>query len=82
MADFIVEKFVANGLMKREYDKVKLHATIMNTRFKNIDDDNQQKSWHKKPRSPRGANVFDARKVFEVTSNSIILMQMKPVVLL
>ena len=30
----IVEKFVATGLMRRQYDSVKLHLTVMNTKFK------------------------------------------------
>ena len=33
LADQIVEKFVSSGLMRREYDRVKLHLTVMNSRF-------------------------------------------------
>ena len=33
LADQIVEKFVASGLMRREYDRVKLHLTVMNSRY-------------------------------------------------
>ena len=33
MADRIVDKFVASGLMRRQYDRVKLHLTVMNTAF-------------------------------------------------
>ena len=31
IADRIVDKFVSVGLMTREYDRVKLHVTLMNT---------------------------------------------------
>ena len=31
---FSVDKFVASGLMRREYDRVKLHLTLINTLFR------------------------------------------------
>lgn len=34
IADRLVEHFVAAGLMVREWDRVKLHATVMNTLFR------------------------------------------------
>lgn len=34
MADRLVEHFVSAGLMVREWDKVKLHGTVMNTLFR------------------------------------------------
>ncbi|XP_021253801.1 activating signal cointegrator 1 complex subunit 1 isoform X3 [Numida meleagris] len=34
IADQLVERFVASGLMLREWDRVKLHATVMNTLFR------------------------------------------------
>ena len=34
IVDGIVEKFVQSGLMRREYDRVKLHATLLNTLFR------------------------------------------------
>ena len=33
MADRIVDKFIASGLMRRQYDRVKLHLTVINTSF-------------------------------------------------
>ena len=33
------EKFVQSGLMKREYDRVKLHATLLNTLFRKDEGD-------------------------------------------
>ena len=37
--EFSVEKFVSSGLMKKEYDKVKLHATLLNTLFRKDEGD-------------------------------------------
>lgn len=34
IADQLVERFVASGLMLKEWDRVKLHATVMNTLFR------------------------------------------------
>lgn len=34
IADKLVERFVASGLMLKEWDRVKLHATVMNTLFR------------------------------------------------
>jgi len=35
----IVDKFVESGLMRREYDRVKLHLTLMNTLFRKEQED-------------------------------------------
>ena len=43
-ADKIVEKFVASGLMRRQYDRVKLHVTVMNTKFKRTFQEQNEKS--------------------------------------
>lgn len=32
--DRIVDRFVVSGLMQKEYDRVKLHCTLLNTRFR------------------------------------------------
>lgn len=34
IADQLVDRFVASGLMLKEWDRVKLHATVMNTLFR------------------------------------------------
>jgi len=34
LADRIVDIFVSTRLMKREYDQVKLHVTVINTRLR------------------------------------------------
>lgn len=68
LADALVEVFVCKGLMKKEYDKVKLHATVMNTKQRN-DSDGQTPA--KKSRSdlpPRFTKriSFDARKIISL----------------
>ncbi|XP_062859741.1 activating signal cointegrator 1 complex subunit 1 [Trichomycterus rosablanca] len=64
IADMLVESFVASGLMVREWERVKLHATVMNTLFRkdqSVDD----------KAGPRRQNVkdreaFDARNILEM----------------
>ena len=33
-ADSLVERFVQSGLMRREHERVKLHCTILNSKFR------------------------------------------------
>ena len=35
-ANKVVERFVASGLMKQEYDRVKLHCTLINSLFRKV----------------------------------------------
>ena len=37
ISDLIVDKFVNTGLMRRQYDRVKLHVTVMNSLFRKND---------------------------------------------
>ena len=37
LADQLVDKFVSEGLMVKQYDRVKLHLTLMNTLFRKDD---------------------------------------------
>ena len=69
LADALVDKFVSKGLMKREYDRVKLHATVMNTKQR---DSPEEQTPAKKSRSdvpPRFKRriSFDARKLITVS---------------
>lgn len=34
IADKLLDRFVTSGLMMKEWDRVKLHATVMNTLFR------------------------------------------------
>ena len=68
LSDALVDRFVSKGLMKREYDRVKLHATVMNTKQR---DDAEGQTPAKKSRSdvpPRFKKriSFDARKIMKV----------------
>jgi len=69
MADHIVEKFVSVGLMRKEYDSVKLHATVINTNFKEEADKNQDVTSNKPENRRHKVTYFDARKVFELCDN-------------
>ncbi|KAJ8916100.1 hypothetical protein NQ315_004466 [Exocentrus adspersus] len=54
IADTISEYYYKSGLARRQYDKVKLHVTLMNTRYRNADE---------KPEK------FDARKILDQYEN-------------
>merc|ERR1711874_589346 len=59
-AEAIVDKFVESGLMGRQYDRVKLHVTLMNTLFRKESGDVGDKNDFLENRES-----FDARPVFE-----------------
>lgn len=58
-ADGIVDLFIDSGLMTRQYDKVKLHVTLMNTLFRKDAGDHGDKNDQTERES------FDSRGVFE-----------------
>ena len=75
LADALVERFVSKGLMKKEYDRVKLHATVMNTKLRS---DSERQTPAKKSRSdlpPRFSKrmTFDARKTISVRFHGVFL---------
>eukprot|EP00794_Sanderia_malayensis_P011270 gene11270-12450_t len=71
IAEFIVDSFVSKGLMKREYDRVKLHATVINTKFLNIIEGEQTKddSSNRSHGQINKRSTFDARKVIQLCEN-------------
>ena len=73
LADALVERFVSKGLMKKLYDRVKLHATVMNTKLRS---DSEGQTPSKKSRSdlpPRFSKrmTFDARKIISVRIHDV-----------
>ncbi|XP_048167753.1 activating signal cointegrator 1 complex subunit 1 isoform X1 [Corvus hawaiiensis] len=63
VADQLVERFVASGLMRKEWDRVKLHATVMNTLFRKDPTEEQNstmtgKSSFKERESFNGQNIL------------------------
>ena len=64
----MVERFVSKGLMKKEYDKVKLHATVMNTKQRNTSDEQTPAKKSRTNVPPRFTKrlSFDARKIISV----------------
>ncbi|CAL8237210.1 unnamed protein product [Boreogadus saida] len=63
MADRLVEHFVSAGLMVREWDRVKLHGTVMNTLFRK--DSTAEDSGGPGRRNPRDREAFDARNILK-----------------
>uniref|UniRef100_A0A8C6T7S5 Activating signal cointegrator 1 complex subunit 1 n=1 Tax=Neogobius melanostomus TaxID=47308 RepID=A0A8C6T7S5_9GOBI len=81
IADRLVEHFVSCGLMVREWDRVKLHGTVMNTLFRK-DSTAEGSSSGGKPVNAREA--FDARNILktfgsfhfgELDLNTVLLSQ-------
>ena len=58
IVDGIVEKFVQSGLMRRDYDRVKLHVTLLNTLFRKDQGDLGD-------RDRKERESFDGREVLE-----------------
>jgi len=61
IADMIVDKFVSSGLMKKEYDRVKLHLTVMNTLFRKEQGDIGEKQ----NKNTKVRESFDCRPILE-----------------
>ncbi|XP_053197132.1 activating signal cointegrator 1 complex subunit 1 [Scomber japonicus] len=63
IADRLVEHFVSAGLMVREWDRVKLHGTVMNTLFRKDSTVEDTGGQGRQPMSEREA--FDARNILK-----------------
>ena len=70
----MVERFVSKGLMKKEYDKVKLHATVMNTKQRNTSDEQTPAKKSRTDVPPRFTKrlSFDARKIISVRLHNYV----------
>ncbi|NXO69087.1 ASCC1 protein, partial [Phainopepla nitens] len=83
VADQLVERFVASGLMLKEWDRVKLHATVMNTLFRKDPTEERNstmtgKSSFKERESFNGQNILKLFENFhfgEVQLDSVCLSQ-------
>ena len=68
LSDALVDIFVSEGIISRQYDRVKLHLTLMNTLFRKEDTggiaDNEVGSSKRDRRPPRES--LDARKILEI----------------
>lgn len=82
LADRLVEHFVSSGLMVREWDRVKLHGTVMNTLFRKDTTAEESGSSGRQPVNAREA--FDARNILktfgayhfgDMELNSVLLSQ-------
>ncbi|KAM6899020.1 activating signal cointegrator 1 complex subunit 1 isoform 1-T2 [Lycodopsis pacificus] len=63
IADRLVEYFVSAGLMVREWDRVKLHATVMNTLFRK--DSTVEDTGGPKRQTTSERKAFDARSILK-----------------
>lgn len=81
IADRLVEHFVSCGLMVREWDRVKLHGTVMNTLFRK---DSTAEASGSGGRPVNAREAFDAREILktfgsyhfgELNLNTVLLSQ-------
>lgn len=59
LADFLVAKFAESGLMPRQFDRVKLHVTLLNTIFRKGTEDLESNS------SASGRETLDSRAIMQ-----------------
>ena len=66
LVDRLVDKFVSANLMQRQYERVKLHITVMNTLFRK-DPSGTSAPWQQKPRGPfKDRESFNASSILQV----------------
>lgn len=65
MADQVLEKYTKKGFLRKQYDRVKLHVTLMNSLFRK----NKQSSSSDKPPSRKIRESFDASYILDKYKN-------------
>ncbi|KAJ7324217.1 hypothetical protein JRQ81_017237 [Phrynocephalus forsythii] len=68
IADRLVDRFVTSGLMVKEWDRIKLHATVMNTVFRKDPSVEEQNS-RAAGKALKERESFDGRKILKVFEN-------------
>ncbi|XP_068113876.1 activating signal cointegrator 1 complex subunit 1 isoform X2 [Hyperolius riggenbachi] len=66
IADRLMQKFLSSGLMLKEWDRVKLHATVMNTLFRRDPLAEERSTVSPGKHGQRERESFDARNVLKV----------------
>ncbi|KAH0623554.1 hypothetical protein JD844_006434 [Phrynosoma platyrhinos] len=66
IADRLMDQFVTSGLMMKEWDRVKLHATVMNTVFRK-DPSAEEKNNRTAGKAFKERESFDGRKILKVS---------------
>ncbi|XP_072439628.1 activating signal cointegrator 1 complex subunit 1 [Chiloscyllium punctatum] len=69
IADGLMERFVSSGLMEKEWDRVKLHATLMNTLFRRDPTVEGRTSGALGKQNMRERESFDARNMLKKFEN-------------
>ncbi|NXT35575.1 ASCC1 protein, partial [Pelecanoides urinatrix] len=69
MADQLVERFVASGLMLKEWDRVKLHATVMNTLFRKDPSAEERNNTMTGKSSFKERESFNGRNILKLFEN-------------
>ncbi|KAK2098482.1 activating signal cointegrator 1 complex subunit [Saguinus oedipus] len=79
LVDRVLERFQASGLIVKEWNSVKLHATVMNTLFRKDPNDIFDQFWLPEGRynlyTPDGKYIFKERESFD--GRNILKVSMK-----
>lgn len=84
VSDQLLERFLSSGLMMKDWDRVKLHATIMNTLFRKDPSAEGRTSSTNWKQAPRERESFDAHNILknfenyyfgEVNLNAVLISQ-------
>ncbi|XP_023319708.1 activating signal cointegrator 1 complex subunit 1-like [Eurytemora carolleeae] len=67
VAEKIIDRFVESGLMKREYERIKFHVTLMNTLFRKDKNDVGDVN---EPAGKSARETFDSRQILELYGNT------------
>ncbi|XP_076324235.1 activating signal cointegrator 1 complex subunit 1 [Tachypleus tridentatus] len=62
LANSLVDKFTSSGLMKKQFDNIKLHLTLMNTKFRT---DNSGESQNSPQKGKKLRETFDASYILQ-----------------
>uniref|UniRef100_A0A8D0GYZ1 Activating signal cointegrator 1 complex subunit 1 n=1 Tax=Sphenodon punctatus TaxID=8508 RepID=A0A8D0GYZ1_SPHPU len=69
LADTLMERFVTSGLMVKEWDRVKLHATVMNTLFRKDPNAEEQNNTTAGKSDFKERESFDGRNILKLFGN-------------
>ncbi|XP_029464890.1 activating signal cointegrator 1 complex subunit 1 isoform X2 [Rhinatrema bivittatum] len=71
LADRLMERFLNSGLMLKEWERVKLHATVMNTLFRRDPSAEERSSTASGKPGPRERESFNARNILKNFENFV-----------
>ena len=69
LCDQLAERFTSAGLMQKDYDRVKLHVTVMNTLMRRDPSGASEQRGTDKRKPVKDRESFNANNILQVKSN-------------